>query len=123
MLYRAEQLKQAQTIQPEDTSKRSNKGGSFFKKKTARRAKSLGKDHWDDVVFGQFWFIEFIINLSTSGYKSDFKNTWFTEIFVLKLEHVSCYWPNTFIEILKVLLFCATQQEVKKEVIRVSLSV
>ena len=28
-------------------------GGSFFKKKTARRAKSLGKDHWDDVIFGK----------------------------------------------------------------------
>ena len=83
MFYRAEQLKQAQTIQPEDTSKRSNKGGSFFKKKTARRAKSLGKDHWDDVVFGKFWFIGFIINLRTSGYKSDSKNTWFAEIFVL----------------------------------------
>ena len=27
-------------------------GGSFFKKKTARRAKSLGKDHWDDIIFG-----------------------------------------------------------------------
>jgi len=28
-------------------------GGSFFKRKTARRAKSLGKDHWDDVIFGE----------------------------------------------------------------------
>ena len=28
-------------------------GGSFFKKKTARRAKSLGKDHWEDVIFGK----------------------------------------------------------------------
>ena len=29
-------------------------GGSFFKRRTARRAKSLGKDHWDDVIFGGF---------------------------------------------------------------------
>ena len=27
--------------------------GSFFKRRTARRAKSLGKDHWDDVIFGE----------------------------------------------------------------------
>ena len=32
---------------------RSFRGGSFFKKK-ARRAKSLNRDHWEDVVFGEF---------------------------------------------------------------------
>ena len=122
MFYRAEQFKQAQTIQPEDTSKRSNKGGSFFKKKTARRAKSLGKDHWDDVVFGKFWFIEFIINLRTSGYKSESKNTWFAEIFVLSW-NTQVVTDQHIHEHLKTLLFCATPQEVKKEVILVSSSV
>ena len=34
-------------------SKSSRGGGSFFKKRTARRAKSLNKDHWDDVIFGK----------------------------------------------------------------------
>ena len=40
--------------QPEKENQ-SKRGGtsSFFKKKTARRAKSLGKDHWDDVIFGR----------------------------------------------------------------------
>jgi len=33
-------------------SNSSNRSSSFFKKRTAWRAKSLGKDHWDDVVFG-----------------------------------------------------------------------
>ncbi len=50
-------LAQAQMSATDDGSaaKRSGRGGggSFFKKKTARRAKSLGKDHWDDVVFGE----------------------------------------------------------------------
>ena len=32
-------------------SHRSGGGSSFFKKKSARRAKSLGKDHWDEVIF------------------------------------------------------------------------
>ncbi len=28
--------------------------GSFFKRRSARRSKSLSKDHWEDVVFGMF---------------------------------------------------------------------
>ncbi len=54
--FRAEQLAlaQSQNAPAEESAKRSHRGGSFFKKKTARRAKSLGKDHWDDVVFGMY---------------------------------------------------------------------
>ena len=37
---------------------RSFRGGSFFKKK-ARRAKSLNRDHWEDVVFGELKIIFF----------------------------------------------------------------
>lgn len=47
--FRAEQLASAQNPDKENSSK--SRGGSFFKKRTARRAKSLGKDHWDDVIF------------------------------------------------------------------------
>ena len=36
-------------------NKGSLRGGSFFKKK-ARRAKSLNKDHWQDVVFGKLGY-------------------------------------------------------------------
>ena len=32
--------------------------GNFFKRRTARRAKSLGKDHWDDVIFGELNTLE-----------------------------------------------------------------
>ena len=35
-------------------SHRSGGGSSFFKKKSARRAKSLGKDHWDEVIFCKY---------------------------------------------------------------------
>ena len=52
--FRAEQLCLTQNPDKENIpgdGKRAQ-GGSFFKKKTARRAKSLGKDHWDDVIFG-----------------------------------------------------------------------
>ncbi|KAH9508486.1 hypothetical protein Btru_055324, partial [Bulinus truncatus] len=40
--------------QSEDNNKENfpNRGrGSLFKRKTSRRSKSLGKDHWDDVIF------------------------------------------------------------------------
>ena len=39
------------TPDKENTPTSKSKPGGFFKKKTARRAKSLGKDHWDDVIF------------------------------------------------------------------------
>ncbi|ELU09381.1 hypothetical protein CAPTEDRAFT_221876 [Capitella teleta] len=55
---RAEQLALAQNLDKDNTDTMSRdpragprSGGSFFKKK-ARRAKSLNKDHWDDVIFG-----------------------------------------------------------------------
>ena len=30
--------------------------GSLFKRKSARRAKSLGKDHWEEVIFCKWLF-------------------------------------------------------------------
>ena len=49
-LFRAEQLALAQHPDKENQPNKPSRGGSFFKKKAARRAKSLGKDHWDDVI-------------------------------------------------------------------------
>ena len=59
VLRRAQQIVTAQqSSDKENTPLKSGRpvgrqSGSFFKKKVARRAKSLGKDHWDDVIFGE----------------------------------------------------------------------
>ena len=53
-LCRAEQLALAQHPDKENQPSKPSRGGSFFKKKVARRAKSLGKDHWDDVIFCEY---------------------------------------------------------------------
>jgi len=53
---RAEQLAVSQSADkenmPSSATKSSNRGSSFFKKKTAWRAKSLGHEHWEDTMFG-----------------------------------------------------------------------
>ncbi|XP_023220297.1 tight junction protein ZO-1-like [Centruroides sculpturatus] len=47
---RAEEWAQEQQIQAKkDTASESR--GSFFKRRSARRSKSLSKDHWEDIVF------------------------------------------------------------------------
>jgi len=42
------------------SASKSNRNSSFFKKKTAWRAKSLGKDHWDDAIFGRLVVMGFL---------------------------------------------------------------
>ncbi|KAG1660238.1 Tight junction protein ZO-1 [Nymphon striatum] len=48
---RAEELAQAQQSRAKKDASSSESRGSFFKRRSARRSKSLCKDHWDDVVF------------------------------------------------------------------------
>ncbi|XP_071115832.1 tight junction protein ZO-1-like isoform X1 [Haliotis cracherodii] len=49
---RADMLAQTQQLSSSDKENFPNKGrGSLFKRKAARRAKSLGKDHWEEVIF------------------------------------------------------------------------
>ncbi|XP_067654258.1 tight junction protein ZO-1-like isoform X2 [Haliotis asinina] len=49
---RADMLAQTQQQSSSDKENFPNKGrGSLFKRKAARRAKSLGKDHWEEVIF------------------------------------------------------------------------
>nr|QRF78342.1 ZO1 [Phoronopsis harmeri] len=52
---RADQLaaSERQTVQEKENTTPSKTGRSFFKRKTNRRAKSLGKDHWEDVIFSE----------------------------------------------------------------------
>lgn len=51
LAYRAEQWAQEQQNQAKKDAA-SESRGSFFKRRSARRSKSLSKDHWEDVVFG-----------------------------------------------------------------------
>ena len=50
---RAEELAAEQSTEKnKKTESSSEKRGSFFKRRSARRSKSLSKDHWEEVVFG-----------------------------------------------------------------------
>ena len=53
MISRAEELKNNQKPESEKENLPARGRGSLFKRKSSRRAKSLGKDHWDEVVFGE----------------------------------------------------------------------
>ncbi|XP_025081792.1 tight junction protein ZO-1-like isoform X3 [Pomacea canaliculata] len=49
---KAEAIAAAQQAENEEKDAFQNKGrGGLFKRKSTRRAKSLGKDHWEDVIF------------------------------------------------------------------------
>ncbi|EEC09898.1 tight junction protein tama, putative [Ixodes scapularis] len=47
---RAEELSQAQQSQAKKEASAESSRGSFFKRRSARRAKALCKDHWEDVL-------------------------------------------------------------------------
>lgn len=52
-LNRAEQiaLNQQQSLNDKENAFNKHKTTSLFRRKSARRAKTLGRDHWDDVIF------------------------------------------------------------------------
>jgi tight junction protein 1 len=53
--FRAEQLalaqRQRQSRDADKENNAQNKRGSFFRRRSHRRSKSLGKDHWEDIIF------------------------------------------------------------------------
>lgn len=52
MIYRADEIMGTQQTSEADKENSPAKvGRGLFKRKTARRSKSLGKDHWEDVIF------------------------------------------------------------------------
>lgn len=51
---RAEQLELASRVDRDPHEPRPVGGASSFFKRKARRAKSLNRDHWDDIMFGQY---------------------------------------------------------------------
>lgn len=46
-------LARAETLRRPDDKEKTGKG-SIFRRKSQKRSKSLGRDHWEDVVFGKF---------------------------------------------------------------------
>ena len=73
--FRADQFAQAQNPADKEQQSQSQRstGSSFFKKKTARRAKSLGKDHWDEVIFCEYQIMEMLARTSQS-FQPNMKN-------------------------------------------------
>ncbi|UYV79588.1 TJP2 [Cordylochernes scorpioides] len=57
-LRRAEECAQDQFNQAKKESNETGGGGSrvsFFRRRAARRSKSLNKENWEDIVFGELW--------------------------------------------------------------------
>jgi len=70
-IFRAQQLAiSSQGSSEEEKENSPSKGrGLLFKRKAARRSKSLSKDHWEEVIFCEFLFLDFSIFRNVYKYR------------------------------------------------------